>query len=194
MVSNYIDPVESSGSPPILPEHPEKTSPEQPGKTSPEQQKKKKSVESQNQDPLASAPVSEPSDHDQSNDSQSQGKPVNVDIGGITYNTRLASKKDIALANDMEGDPDEEPPPDSTKDREKDMNSSPDNSEATASPSKEMAKLAEDMDSDIPIIVRQSSQTKRRDALRKSKDQSKTNGKGLHGDSVSPKTRGKKKS
>ena len=145
-------------------------------------------MESQNQDPLTSVPVPELSDHDLSNDSRSQGEPVIVNLGGTTFNTRLACKKDIALANDMEDDPDKEPPP------ENDMNASPDNSEATASPSKELAKLAEDMDSDIPIIVRQSSQNKRRDALRKSKDQSKTNGKGLHGDSVSPKTRGKKKS
>ena len=186
-VSNYIDPVETSGSPPILPILPEKPSPSQPGGTSPEKQKNKQSVESQNQDPLSSDPVPELVDHDLSCDSQCQGEPVTVNIGGKTFNTRLACKKDTALANDTEVGPDKEPPP------ENDMNKSPDNSEATVSPSKEMAKLAEDTNPDFPIFVRQSSQKERKNALRKSKDQSKTNGKG-QGNSVSPKTRGKKKS
>ena len=149
---------------------------------------KKKSVEPQNQDPLTSVPVPELLDHDLSCDSQCQGEPVTVNLGGTTFNTRLACKKDIALANDMEGDPDKEPPP------ENDMNSSPDNSEATASPSKDLSKLAEDMDSDMQIIIRQSSQNKRKDAYRKAREQAKNNeSKGQLGNSVTPK-RGKKKS
>ena len=140
------------------------------------------------------APVTEISAYDQSNVSQSQEMPVTVNIGGKTFNTYLASKKDIDKVTDKEGAPDKEPAPDITKDYEKDKEPAPDKSGATnVSPSKDLTKVANDLDTDdLKISTRLSSQHKRKEANRKERAKN-NDSKGQLGKSDSP-LRGKKKS